>query len=399
MPRLRDLGPGRAVTVLSLAEILAWGILIYPPVLTMPHVAAAHGWSLAFCMAGFSLGLVVSGILSPIVCGLIDRHGGNIVMSSGALAGALGLALLPVADQPPTYFACWLLIGAAMSATLYDPAFATLARIFGTSARRQITFVTFAGGFASTVGWPATHSLLEHLGWRGTYLVFAAIFALVIAPLHAFALPRPIAAAPLPVAVSSAVSAPPPQLRPEGWPFVLLAAAFALYAFLLSGVTSNWLAMLGRGGLSPGTVVAIGAMFGPAQVASRLVDFVLVGRTHPLWIARGAVALMVSAFAMLALVGISFPVAAIVAIAFGAANGVMTIARGALPLLMFGVVGYGRVIGRIARPALFAQALAPFVVASAVDRFSDHAVLEMGIFGALVALGCFLAIRPSPARH
>jgi MFS family permease len=384
--------------VLALTEILAWGILIYPPVLTMPQVVAAHGWSLAYGMAGFSLALVVSGILSPIVCGLIDRHGGNIVMSSGALAGALGLALLVIANRPTTYFACWLLIGAAMSATLYDPAFATLARIFGTSARRQITFVTFAGGFASTVGWPATHFLLEQFGWRGTYLVFAAVFALLIAPLHAFALPRAAAAVPPPAEVNLTVIAAPP-LRPEGWPFTLLAAAFALHAFLLSGVTSNWLAMLERGGLSPATVVAIGAMFGPAQVASRLTDFLLTGRTHPLWIARGAVVLVLFAFAMLALVGISFPVAALFAVAIGAANGVMTIARGALPLLMFGAIGYGRVIGRIARPALFVQALAPFVVASAAERFSDRAVLEMGIFVALLALGCFLAIRPKTARH
>jgi hypothetical protein len=151
--------------------------------------------------------------------------------------------------------------------------------------------------------------------------------------------------------------------------------------------------------LSAATVVTIGAMFGPAQVVSRLTDFWLAGHTHPLWIARGAVALMAFAFAMLALTGISFPVAALFAIAFGAANGVMTIARGALPLMMFGAIGYGRVIGRIARPALFVQALAPFVVASAVERFSDRAVLEAGVIGALVALGCFLAIRPGAARH
>jgi hypothetical protein len=175
---------------------------------------------------------------------------------------------------------------------------------------------------------------------------------------------------------------------------MLLAAAFALHAFLLSGVTSNWLAMLEHGGLSPATVVAIGAMFGPAQA-----DILLAGHTHPLWIARSVVALVLLAFAMLALVGISFPVAALFAIAIGAAKGVMTIARGALPLLMFGAIGYGRVIGRIARPALFVQALARFVVASAVERFSDRAVLEMGIFGALLALGCFLAIRPKTARH
>ncbi|NVN85158.1 MAG: MFS transporter [Rhodopseudomonas sp.] len=397
MGRLRNLllGPQRAVVVLSVTQILCWGMLIYPPVLTMPHVAAAHGWSLAFCMAGFSLGLVTSGVMAPIVGGLIDRHGGNIVMSSGALAGALGLALLATADQRPIYLASWLLIGAAMASTLYDPAFTTLARLFGTSARRQIIFVTFAGGFASTVGWPATQILLEHVGWRGTYLCFAAVMACVIAPLHGFALPRTAAVAvtPLPAAVNPIV-VPDPLMQPEGWPFVLLAAAFALYAFILSGVTSNLLAMLQRGGISAATVVTLGAMFGPAQVAARLVDFLLAGRTHPLWIARGAITLMALSFAMLALVGISVPVAALFCVAFGAANGVMTIARGALPLLMFGPVGYGRVIGRIARPALFVQALAPFVVASAVERLSDPVVIAFGLAGTVVALGCFLAIRP-----
>lgn len=394
MQRLRDLvfGPGRAVLVLAFVEILSWGILIYPPVLTMPHVAAAHGWSLAFGMAGFSLGLIVSGLLSPVVGGLIDRHGGNVVMASGALAGAVGLALISVADHPLLYFASWLLLGAAMAATLYDPAFATLTRIFGASARRQITFVTFAGGFASTAGWPATHLLLEHVGWRGTYLTFAAVFALVVAPLLAFALPRHVAVAPLPVA-DVAVAPVAAMLRPQGWPFILLAAAFSLYSFILSGVTSNLLAVLERGGLGAATAVTIGAMFGPAQVASRLADFALAGRTHPLWIARGAVLVVVLAFATLAFAGISFPLAALFAIAFGAANGVMTIARGALPLLMFGPVGYGRVIGRIARPALFVQALAPFVVASAVETLSDRAVLQLGTLGALVVLGCFLAIR------
>ncbi len=395
MHRLRALvfGPGRAVSVLSFTEILAWGILIYPPVLIMPHLAADHGWSLAFGMAGFSIGLVTSGILSPTVGHLIDRHGGNIVMSLGALAGALGLALLTVADQRPAYLACWLLIGAAMSSTLYDPAFATLTRIFGSSARRQITFVTFAGGFASTVGWPATHFLLEHLGWRGTYLTYAVVLACVVAPLNAFALPRTVALAPLP-AVSSSTALPVAPVRPEGWPFILLVAAFALHFFILSGVTSNLLAMLQRGGMDAATVVAVGTLFGPAQVAARLVDFLTAGRTHPLWIARGAVTLTAFAFAMLAFVGASPLVAALFAIAFGAANVVITIARGALPLLMFGPTGYGRVIGRIARPGLFVQALAPFVVASAVERFSDRTVLEMWIVGALLALGCFLAIRP-----
>lgn len=403
MQKWRDLvfGPGRAVLVLAVTQILTWGILIYPPVLTMPQLTAARGWSLAFGMAGFTVGLVTSGLLSPTIGGLIDRFGGNVVMGSGALAGALGLAGMALAMHPVAYFACWLLLGVAMATNLYDPAFATLTRIFGAHARRQITFVTFAGGFASTVGWPATHLLLEKLGWQGTYLAFAAIFAFVVAPLHAFALPRHVATTTTPAAQASTAAAPPHAfLLPQGTPFTLLAAAFALYSFILSGVTSNLLALLDRGGLSAAEAVAIGAMFGPAQVASRLADFALAGRTHPLWIARGAVMLVVSAFALLALLGVSFPVAALFAIAFGAANGVMTIARGALPLLMFGPVGYGRVLGRIARPAQFVQAFAPFVVAAAVETLSDRHVLLLATSGALVVLGCFLGIKtPGNARR
>jgi len=398
MDKLRDLvlGPERAVLVLSFTEILSWGILIYPPVLTVPHIAVDHGWSLAFCMGGLSIGLIVSGILSPTACGLIDRHGGNSVMSLGAIAGAVGLVGIAFADRQPVYLACWLLVGAGMSSTLYDPAFTTLTRIFGASARRQITFVTFAGGFASTVGWPATHFLIEYFGWRGAYLTFAAVLILVVAPLHAFALPRAVFTAPAPVTTSTA---PGEQnyLLPRGTPFLLLTAGFALHAFLLSGVTSNLLAVLERGGIAAGTVVAIGALFGPAQVLARLADFTFAGRTSPLWVARAAVTTIVIAFTMLAILGISPVVAAIFAMMFGAANGVMTIARGALPLVLFGPVGYGRVIGRVARPALFLQALAPFAVASAVENLSNRTVLEIAAIGSLVALTCFIAIHPPNA--
>ncbi|MFC0242299.1 MFS transporter [Rhodopseudomonas telluris] len=397
MTALRHLwaGPGRAVVVLAFTQILCWGILIYPPVLTMPHLVADRGWTLAFGMAGFSLALVISGIMSPIVGGLIDRHGGNVVMAPGALVGALGMALLATTDAWPLYFLGWALLGVSMASSLYDPAFATLARLFGSSARRQITFVTFAGGFASTVGWPATHLLLEHVGWRGTFLVFAAVLAFVVAPLHGFVLPRVPARSEGPVS-SNPHPLPQQPLRPEGRPFLLLAMGFALHALILSGVTSNLLAMLERGGLSGADAVMVGALFGPAQVVARLIDFLFGGRIHPLWIARGAIALMGVAFAMLAFVGVSFAVAALFCIAFGAANGVMTIARGSLPLLMFGPEGYGRVIGRIARPALFVQASAPFVVATAVERFSDAAVIEIGMLTALLGVGCFLLIHAPP---
>src|SRR6266511_1484275 len=146
--------------------------------------------SLPDAIAGFSLALLTAGLVSPRVGKLIDRHGGHRVMPIGSLLAALGLALIVYADHPAAYLAVWMLLGVATAATLYDPAFATLGSIFGIAARRPITALTLAGGFASTVSWPVTHLLLNAVGWRGTYLVYAAVLALVAAPLNAFALPR-----------------------------------------------------------------------------------------------------------------------------------------------------------------------------------------------------------------
>src|SRR5215469_6063229 len=138
-------GPWRAVSVLGLTEILSWGALFYPPVLTVPLIAADHGWSRSFAMAGFSVGLFVGGLCARYVGGAIDRLGGHAVMPIGSLIGAAGLAGLVSAPGAIGYFAAWITIGVAMAASLYDPAFATLGRIFGSAARAPITVLTLAG--------------------------------------------------------------------------------------------------------------------------------------------------------------------------------------------------------------------------------------------------------------
>jgi MFS family permease len=393
MVRPRDLllGPWRAVLVLGITQILTWGTLFYPPVLMVPLMAVDRAWSIAFTMGGFSLGLMVAGLVSPRIGAAIDRHGGHRVMPFGALTGAVGLLALVHADHPAAYLAVWALLGAAMAASLYDPAFATLGRIFGTGARPAITALTLAGGFASTVSWPVTHLLIGAVGWRGTYLIYAAVLALVVAPLHAFALPRTRAAPEPPP--QSATTQPARILPAKGLAFALVATAFAAYAFVPSGLAAHLLAIFQRLGIEAGTAVAIGALFGPAQVTARLLEFLFARNLHPLWIARYAVALLILAFVMLAALGLSAPVAAAFALMFGAANGLLTIARGTLPLALFGADGYGRLIGRIAKPFLVIQALAPLVLAYVAERLSDPAALAVTAAFALVALACLALIR------
>jgi MFS family permease len=387
-------GPWRALPVLGVTEVLAWGALYYPPVLTIPMIAAERGWSGSFTMSGFSAALLTGSAVAPTVGRTIDRRGGHVVMTIGSLAGAVGLVALTLAAEPVAYIAAWMLLGAAMAATLYEPAFATLGRIFGAAARRPITLLTFVGGLASTVSWPVTQFLLQAHGWRGCYLVYAALLACVAAPLHAFALPRKRA--------EPGVTAPTgkgsylfsgPTLPPHGRTFLLVMAGFAAYAFIPSGLAAHLLAIFQRAGIDPVTAVVIGMLFGPCQVLARLAEFSFGARAHPLNLARFALALMASDFAMLAIAGIFTPSAALFYVLFGASNGLITIARGTVPLALFGAAGFGAVVGRLAAPWLVMQAAAPLVLAIVAERLSDAAALTLTAACAVVALGCFLAIR------
>ncbi len=385
-------GPWRAVTVLGLTEILSWGALFYPPVLTVPLIAADHGWSPPFTMAGFSVGLFVGGLCARYVGSAIDRVGGHVVMPVGSLIGAAGLVALVWAPGVASYFAAWITIGIAMAASLYDPAFATLGRIFGSAARAPITVLTLAGGFASTVSWPATQFLIQTVGWRGAYLVYAALLAGLAAPLHAFALPRQ----PVGGASRRAAGADKPSkvfMPSHGFAFVLVAAGFASYAFVPSALSAQLLAIFHRFGLAPATVVAIGMLFGPAQVLARICELSFARRLHPLWIARSAVGLLVAAFVLLALLPFSASLAAIFAVMYGMANGLLTIARGTVPLALFGAAGYGRLMGRIGGPFLVVQALAPVVLTFVADRASDAIGLALVAGFAGIALLCFVLIR------
>ena len=397
-PREFVFGAWRAVSVLGVTEILSWGVLFYPPVLTVPLIAADHGWSKSFAMGGFSVGLFVGGLVSRYVGALIDRFGGHVVMPCGSLIGTVGLGGLVFARNSYSYYGAWMVLGVAMAASLYDPAFATLGRIFGKNARAPITTLTLAGGFASTVSWPATQILIDAIGWRGAYSVYAALLALVAAPLHAFALPRErvvqdaggkVSGEPL----AAAESKPAAVLAPRGLAFLLVAAAFSFYAFVPSALSAQLLAILRRFGLDAATVVAIGMLFGPAQVLARIFELGFARHVHPLWVARFSVSLLVAAFAFLLLLHFSAPLAACFAIMYGMANGLMTIARGTVPLALFGASGYGRLVGRIGGPFLVVQAVAPVCLSYVAERGSDRMALLVVAAFAAAALFCFAAMR------
>src|SRR2546423_8717411 len=79
MPSFREffVGPWRAVAVLGVTQILAWGTVFYPPVMTVPLIAAVRGFSFTFAMGGFSAGLLAAGFFAPAGRGVLDPFCGE----------------------------------------------------------------------------------------------------------------------------------------------------------------------------------------------------------------------------------------------------------------------------------------------------------------------------------
>lgn len=345
------------VSALGIMQIFAWGSTFYLPAILAAPIAADTGWSLTWIVGSLSMGLVIAGLVSPRVGIAIDRFGGRRLLSLSCVLLTIGLLLIGSAAVLWVYMAGWLILGIGMGAGLYDAAFATLGQIYGLKARSAITALTLWGGFASTICWPLTAWLLEQWGWRVTCFVYAGIMLFICLPLLRLTLP----AKPQPVA---RIDLPAPA------PFVFTQLEnrqmrLVMFTLIISGaigalVSVHLLLLLSGRGLSTEDAVMLGALIGPAQVAGRLLEAANRERHHPLWTLTIAVALTASGLILLAS-GASVPALAL--ILYGAGNGIFSIAKGALPLFLFGVERYARIMGRLARPSMLAQAVAPALVA------------------------------------
>jgi MFS family permease len=345
------------ITGLGLTQILAWGSSYYLPAVFAAPIAADMGWPLTWIVGGLSLGLLVAGLVSPRVGRTINEHGGRLVLAGSSVLLALGLAGLSIASSLVLYFAAWVAIGAGMGAGLYDAGFATLGRLYGGDARGMIVGLTLFGGFASTVCWPFSALLVEQFGWRHACLVYAAIHLFVALPIHLFLIPAPPPARETDSA-AQAENGRPLVARKHLTVFVLTAAVVALCSVISSMMSVHLLAVLQAGGLSLAAAVSLGALVGPAQVGARVVEMAFGRYYHPIWTMLAATVLVTVGVGLLL---IGFPIILLALVPYGAGIGIESIARGTLPLALFGAKDYAALMGRIAMPALVAQAVSPSV--------------------------------------
>ena len=378
------------VTLLGSAQTLAWASSYYLPAMLATPMARDLGVTAPTVFAAFSLALLVSAALGPFAGRAIDRWGGRPVLVASNVVFALGLAGLGLAPGPTAMFAAWVLLGVGMACGLYEAAFAALVRLHGHGSRNLITGITLIAGFASTVGWPLSTLLETQVGWRGACFAWAGLHLLLGMPLN-LALPR---VAPLTSpSVVAGVAAPEPERAGRRRAALILAFVFAVTWFVSTAMAAHLPRLLQAGGATLATAVAIGALVGPAQVGGRLLEFGVLRHVHPLLSARLAALMHPVGAALLALLGA--PLAAVFAILHGAGNGILTIAKGTLPLVLFGPQGYGLRQGLLMVPARVAQASAPWLFGILLDRFGAGALW----FSSALGLAAFAALLllPRPA--
>jgi MFS family permease len=349
-------------------------------------MAREFGLSTSWVFGAFSVALVLSALLGPAVGRAIDLRGGRGVLTVSNLVLAAGMLMLAAAPGPAMLASGWVVLGVGMAMGLYDAAFATLAGLYGRAARGPITGITLIAGFASTIGWPLSAVMEEAIGWRGACVAWAALQLLVALPLNRFLVPP----APPPEKAPATVQDGPP---PPRFAMPLLAFVFAATWFVTGAMAAHLPAMLHQAGATPALAIAAAALVGPAQVAARVLEFSLLRRFHPLVSARLATLGHPIGVAALAIFG---PAAAMAfTLLHGMGNGVMTIAKGTLPLAVFGPAGYGARQGWLAAPARLLQAAAPVVFGLLLERAGIGVALLVTSACTLSAFVALMLLRPA----
>ena len=386
--------PAVILWVLSLGQLITWGLVYYTFPLFVVPMEKELGWSRDALYGALSAGLLVAGLCSIPVGAWIDRGHGRKLMTGGSAVAAVLLFVWARTDSLVAFYALWLGLGVCQSVTLYEPAFAVITRVYGPRYKQAILLMTFLGGLASTFGIPFAQLLIERIGWRPTLEVMAAII-LGVAFIHWLFVPGPnekavpIAASKPPAAGVAKKSPLAAAIRvPAFWGLVV---AFAGYGLAFSAMSFHLIPLLMERGVQIGVVMAIIALIGPMQVVGRVL--LMAGQRHITTIQLGALIYFAFPISMAMLAGGIDDVYGLIpfAIIYGVANGLVTILRGMAVPEFIGPEGYGVVSGALTMPTNIMRAAGPLIAAFAWSAFGGYTVVLWGLTGIMLVAACGFA--------
>lgn len=381
-----------ALATLCATQITSWGVLYYAFPVLAGDITAATGWSPAAITAALSISQLVAALVGVPVGRWLDRYGPRGVMSAGSVVAVPAVVLVATARDLVWFFAAWVLVGVAMSAVLYTPAFAALTRWHGPDPVRALTVLTLAGGLASTVFAPLTAFLATRLDWRATYLVLAGILAVVTIPAHWFGLAHPWPPRPEPL---PGVAADPRHVARSG-PFLMLTVALSLAALGMFAAVINLVPLLTERGMSTGVAAVALGLGGAGQVVGRLGYATIVRHTTVLTRTVGillAVAVTTAVLGVLA-AGVALVAGAVVA---GMARGVFTLLQATAVTDRWGRRHYGHLTALLSAPMTITMALAPFAGAAMAGLLGSYATTFL-VLGAIAAAGTALSLLTIPGE-
>lgn len=394
------------VGALSVTETISYGILVYAFTVFIAPLKAEFGWSVATITGAFSVGLLTAGLAAVPVGRWLDEHGARLPMSLGSVLATALLLGWSMVDSLWAFYLIWAGIGLAMSAVLYEPAFAVLARWFRRDLGKSLTVLTFLAGFASVIFIPLAGSLVESYGWRSA-LRLLALAQLATIPLHWLLLRRqpsdhglrPDGALSDAVTVKPAgagVSAAEAFARPD---FLRLAVAFSLSTFVITAVSVHLVPLLVASGTTLGAAAKIGGAIGLMALPGRIVLTPLGDIWPRRLIAAGIFALQ--ALGLLALLGTGAAALWAFVGLYGVGFGAITPARAALLASYYGGAQFGRISGRMALINSLARAVAPVSTGLLVTLSGGGygpllLVLALAVALAAAAVGSARAPSPRP---
>ena len=396
--------PSAILWMLSLGQLVSWGLVYYTFPLFVVPMTQELGWSRSSMFGALSAGLLTAGLCSIPVGAWIDRGHGRKLMTGGSLLAALLLLVWSRVDSLPVFYALWIGLGVCQAVILYEPAFAVITRVYGPRYKQAILLMTFLGGLASTFGIPFAQLLIERIGWRPTLDVLAVVM-LGVGAMHWLFVPGPreeavpIAA---PVAPAEGTIRKSPLAAAVRVPaFWGLVVAFAGYGLAFSAMSFHLIPLLDDRGVPIATVMAIIALIGPMQVVGRVL--LMVGQRHITTIQLGALVYFAFPVAMAMLAsGISDVYGLILfAVVYGVANGLVTILRGMSVPEFIGPEGYGVVSGALTMPTNVMRAAGPLAASLAWSAFGGYTPVLWGLAGIMLvaamgfAAAAWLSKRPT----
>lgn len=384
----------------------SWGLGLFGSSVYLQAVTSAHGWAASEVSSAVTLSFLISAAVQRPVGRSIDRWGSRPVLSLGAVAMGLSVALIGQVTAPWQLYLCFALLGCGWSMLSVTGIAATVAPWFERHQGRSMTLAIMGASVGAIAGVPLLLMALSSLGLARGLVVTGAVAVACLLPLIWLVLryrgpgDLDLSRDGVPLDGVAATPTEGPSRVGNGARVLLwsTAVAFALALTVQIGFITHHVALAApQLGLAAGgwlvSATGVTALIGRVVLAA-IADRVDVRRLACLVIAAQSVAL-----AALSLWP-SIPVLIAASLIYGYGIGHVTTLAPVIVRREFGAGAFGATYGSAATVILFTSAFGPMAFGLLRDVFGGYAHV-LGIAASTTLIACtvlFVGGRAAAAR-